>query len=91
MKALGGFLGGSEWANAFINAYIASSITAESFLKVRHLAKAGRAHAIVNSSCPICSATESTHDYMEAVSTTTEASLGFNKWCCYTSQLKCVF
>ena len=45
LKALGGFLDWSGWVNALVksNADIGSSGTAESFLNVSHLAKAGRA------------------------------------------------
>jgi len=45
-KALGEFLDGSGWVNALVNADIASPGTAESFLRVSHLAKARRAHQI---------------------------------------------
>jgi len=45
-KALGEFLYGSGWVNALVNADIASPGTAESFVKVSHLAKARRAHEI---------------------------------------------
>ena len=39
-KAVGGFLDGSGWVNALVNADIECSGTAESFLNVSHLTKA---------------------------------------------------
>ena len=45
-KILSVLLDGSGWVNALVNADIATPCTAESFLKVSHLARTRRAHEI---------------------------------------------
>lgn len=45
-KILNDLLDGSEWVNALVNADVATPCTAESFLKVSHLAGKRRAHDI---------------------------------------------
>ena len=49
-KIFGDLLDGSGWVNALVNADIATPGTAESFLKVSHLARTRRAHEITAAS-----------------------------------------
>ena len=78
-KALGGFLDGSGWVNALVNADIASPGTAESFLKVSHLAKARRGHQITAAALYVLQ--QSAYNDYKAALSASEARLEFSAWC----------
>ena len=78
-KALGEFLDGSGWVNALVNADIASPGTAESFLKVSHLAKARRARQITAAALYVLQ--QSAYNDYKAALSASEACLEFSAWC----------
>ena len=78
-KALGEFLDGSGWVNALVNADIANPGTAESFLKVSHLAKARRAHQITAAALYVLQ--QSAYNDYKAALSASEACLEFSAWC----------
>ena len=78
-KVLGEFLDGSGWVNALVNADIASPGTAESFLKVSHLAKARRAHQITAAALYVLQ--QSAYNDYKAALSASEACLEFSAWC----------
>ena len=78
-KVLGEWLDGSGWVNALIDADVATPGTAESFLKVSHLAKTRRAHEITAVALYVLQ--QSAYDHYKAALPTFEAPLEFNAWC----------
>ena len=78
-KVLGEWLDGSGWVNALIDADVATPGTAESFLKVSHLAKTRRAHEITAAALYVLQ--QSAYDHYKATLPTSEAPLEFNAWC----------
>ena len=75
-KVLGEWLDGSGWVNALIDADVATPGTAESFLKVSHLAKTRRTHEITAAALYILQ--QSAYDHYKAALPTFEAPLEFN-------------
>ena len=65
--------------NALIDADVATPGTAESFLKVSHLAKTRRAHEITAAALYVLQ--QSAYDHYKAALPTSKAPLGFNAWC----------
>ena len=65
--------------NALIDADVATPGTAESFLKVSHLAKKRRAHEITAATLYVLQ--QSAYDHYKAALPTSEAPLEFNAWC----------
>ena len=73
LKALGEWLDGSGWVGALSEADVATPGTAESFLKVSHLAKTRRAHQVTAAALHV--PRQSAYDECEAALPTTEQSL----------------
>ena len=79
LKALGEWLDGSGWVGALSEADVATPGTAESFLKVSHLAKTRRAHQVTAAALHV--PRQSAYDEYEAALPMTEQSLEYYKWC----------
>ena len=78
-KILGDLLDGSGWVNALVNADIATPGTAESFLKVSHLARTRRAHEITAASLYVLQ--QLAYDDYKRTLLATEEPLEFDAWC----------
>ncbi|KAK3734698.1 hypothetical protein QZH41_002108 [Actinostola sp. cb2023] len=79
-KALGQLLDGTGWVNTLVNADIASSGTAESFLKVSHLARTRRAHQVT--AAALYNLQQQAYDaYKASAQNSTMSSLVFEAWC----------
>jgi len=79
LKVLGDLLEGSGWAAAVVQAGVATSGTAHSFLKASHVTRTRRAHQITASSLYLLQETA----YREYIQTLEDASDGmpFEDWC----------
>ena len=75
LKALGGWLEGSGWVGALSHADVATLGTAESFLKVSHLAKTRRAHQVAAAALHV--PRQSAYDEYEAALPMTEQPLQY--------------
>ena len=83
-KVLGELLDGTGWVNVLVNADIVSSGTAESFLKVSHLARTRRAHQVTAAALYILQ--QEAYDAYKSstensTSTSTQDSMSFESWC----------
>ena len=78
-KVQGEWLDGSGWVNALVDADVVTPGTAESFLKVSHLAKTRRAHEITAAALYILQ--QSAYDHYKAALSTSEVPLEFSAWC----------
>lgn len=79
LKALGEWLDGNGWVGVLSEAEVATPGTAESFLKVSHLAKARRAHQVTAAALHVLR--QSVYDEYKASLPTTEQPLEYDKWC----------
>ena len=79
-KALGVLLDGTGWVNTLVNADIASTGTADSFLKVSHLARTRRAHQVTAAALYILQ--QQAYDAFKAsTQDSTTTPLSFEVWC----------
>ena len=79
MKCIGEWLNGSGWVTALVNAGIASVGTAESFLKVSHVARTRHAHEVTAAAMYALQQT-AFEEYKESVQES-EQPLDFTVWC----------
>lgn len=79
MKCIGEWLNGSGWVTALVNAGIASVGTAESFLKVSHVARTRHAHEVIAAAMYVLQQT-AFEEYKESVQES-EQPLDFTAWC----------
>ena len=79
-KALGNLLECSGWTEALVQAGVATSGTADSFLKVSHLTRTRRAHQVTASSLYLL-LEDAYNDYCKGIREDSDKVLSLEKWC----------
>ena len=80
LKLLGDLLAGSGWTSALVDAGIATSGTADSFIKVSHVTKTRHAHQVNAAALYMLLNTAYKGDFSNQLGG--ENSLSFEEWCC---------